>query len=106
MDEELFLREDYLQAAFNMFDKDRSGRIDFDELLAIVKGDGPSNALQEAAVSNAIHEIDVNGDGEIDLSEFILMMAKATEVEEQIKEGVMKEKEECEQCEECIKSKS
>lgn len=46
-----------------------------------MKGDSPANALEETAVAKAIEEVDVNGDGEIDLNEFILMMAKATAVE-------------------------
>ena len=67
-----------------MFDKDRSGRIDFNEILSIIRGDSPADALQETAVAKAIEEIDIDGDGEIDLNEFILMMAKATDVEQKI----------------------
>lgn len=33
MGEELFLREDYIQTAFNMFDKDKNGSIDFNEFV-------------------------------------------------------------------------
>jgi len=36
--EELFLREDYVEHAFKMFDKDRNGYIEKDEFLLVLKG--------------------------------------------------------------------
>ena len=37
IDERVYLREDYLRTAFNMFDKDGSGFIDSSELGALLK---------------------------------------------------------------------
>ena len=39
MDATTFLRESYLKTAFQMFDKDGSGKIDSDELLQLLAGD-------------------------------------------------------------------
>ena len=36
MDAQIFMRDDYLRNAFDMFDKDRSGRIDRNELMGIL----------------------------------------------------------------------
>ena len=39
MDANVFLREDYLRTAFRMFDKDNSGKIDNEEVIALLQGD-------------------------------------------------------------------
>lgn len=39
MDANVFLREDYLRTAFMMFDKDNSGKIDNEEVMALLGGD-------------------------------------------------------------------
>ena len=36
MDANVFMREDYLRTAFNMFDKDNSGKIDNEEVVALL----------------------------------------------------------------------
>lgn len=36
MDANVFMREDYLRTAFNMFDKDNSGKIDNEEVIALL----------------------------------------------------------------------
>lgn len=36
MDAKLYMREDYLRAAFAMFDKDNSGKIDNDEIISLL----------------------------------------------------------------------
>tara|TARA_B110000305_G_C19097558_1_gene473739 strand:+ start:297 stop:473 length:177 start_codon:yes stop_codon:yes gene_type:complete len=36
IDANIFMREDYLRTAFNMFDKDRSGKIDSEEVVALL----------------------------------------------------------------------
>ncbi len=33
MDAQIFMRDDYLRTAFDMFDRDKSGKIDKDEIL-------------------------------------------------------------------------
>jgi calcium-dependent protein kinase len=38
IDPKIFMREDYLKTAFNMFDKDGSGKIDAKEIAILLKG--------------------------------------------------------------------
>ena len=82
MDASLFMREEYLKAAFKMFDKDNSGCIDNQEIIELLSGEDMSNYVSKDAIAIAMHEIDENGDGEIDFSEFMAMMKKATEMDE------------------------
>lgn len=58
IDSNIFLREDYLKAAFRMFDKDGSGKIDNDEVVALLRGEDLSNFVSKDAISNAMKEID------------------------------------------------
>lgn len=39
MDAQVYLRDDYLRTAFTMFDKDGSGKIDKNEVLAMLQGE-------------------------------------------------------------------
>lgn len=78
LSEEIYMREDYFDAAFKMLDKDNSGKIDFNEMLSILGSDATKN---KRVVAEAIQEIDENGDGEISYQEFMLMMAKGTDIE-------------------------
>lgn len=49
-----------------MFDRDMSGKIDKDEIVALLSGDDLSNVVSKDAIGKAMKEIDQNGDGEID----------------------------------------
>lgn len=71
IDASLYMREDYLRTAFDMFDSDGSGKIDTEEIIAILSGDDLSNFVSKEAIRNAVTEIDANGDGEIDFEEFM-----------------------------------
>ena len=66
IDANIFMREDYLRTAFNMFDKDRSGKIDSEEVVALLQGEDIGNLVSSQAIGLAMKEIDANGDGEID----------------------------------------
>ena len=79
IDQQVFMREDYLRTAFNMFDKDGSGTIDNEEVIALLQGDDLQNLVSKDAIATAMKEIDQNGDGEIDFEEFMEMMRKASE---------------------------
>ena len=72
------MQEHYLRTAFNMFDKDGNGSIDNEELVALLQGEDLSHIVCKDSIKEAIKEIDINGDGEIDFAEFIEMMKKAT----------------------------
>jgi calcium-dependent protein kinase len=36
IDAQIFMRDDYLRTAFDMFDKDRSGKIDKNEIITLL----------------------------------------------------------------------
>ena len=67
------LKAEYKQT-FDMFDTDQSGRISSAELGQVMEqlGQTPTEADLHAMVS----EVDADGDGEINFEEFLMMMAK------------------------------
>jgi Ca2+-binding EF-hand superfamily protein len=74
------MRDDYLRTAFMMFDKDNSGKIDNEEVMALLNGEDLEAFVSKDAIGAAMKEIDENGDGEIDFEEFMAMMKKASSV--------------------------
>jgi Ca2+-binding EF-hand superfamily protein len=60
------MNEAYLKQVFDMFDKDGSGKIDNDEVVELLQGEGIGNIVPKEAIAKAIEEIDADGDGEID----------------------------------------
>jgi calcium-dependent protein kinase len=81
IDASVFMREDYLRTAFNMFDKDGSGKIDNEEVVALLSGEECGAFVSKDAIQQALKEIDANGDGEIDFEEFMEMMRKASKLD-------------------------
>lgn len=71
IDANIFMREDYLRTAFQMFDKDNSGKIDNEEVMNLLTGEDLGNLISKDAIGVAMKEIDENGDGEIDFEEFM-----------------------------------
>ena len=70
---EILLSSENLDKTFAVFDQDNSGKISVSELrdilgVAIISGNSDWEEL--------IKEVDSNGDGELDLSEFKSMMTK------------------------------
>ena len=61
-----------LEAAFKMFDKDSSGDITVDEIKAVLGQGNMDNEFWQ----DIIREVDQNGDGVIDLKEFMMLMSK------------------------------
>lgn len=57
-----------------MFDTDNSGKIDINELRVLLAGEEFKDLYTEKQLEAAINEVDKNGDGEIDFSEFMTMM--------------------------------
>lgn len=70
------MKDEYLKAAFMMFDKDNSGSIDQTEVVELLNGDELKSLASKEAIQTALKEIDANGDGEIDFEEFKQMMIK------------------------------
>jgi Ca2+-binding EF-hand superfamily protein len=67
-----------------MFDKDGSGKIDNEEVIALLSGEDLSSHVSKTAIASAMKEIDQNGDGEIDFEEFMAMMKKASEIDDKV----------------------
>ncbi|XP_059654132.1 calcium-dependent protein kinase 5 isoform X2 [Cornus florida] len=65
-------REEHLVAAFQYFDKDRSGYITVDELQQACAEHNMTDVLLE----DIIREVDQDNDGRIDYGEFVAMMQK------------------------------
>jgi len=63
-----------INETFKIFDKDKDGYITTKELGDIMKGLGQNPS--EAELQNLINEVDIEGNGTIDLKEFIGLMAK------------------------------
>lgn len=70
MNAQVFMRDEYLMTAFQMFDKDGSGKIDREEIIQLLQGDDMQNLVPQEELNRYIDEIDENGDGEIDFEEF------------------------------------
>lgn len=71
MNHNKYLSRDNLRAAFSVFDKDGSGFITTEE-LKMTLGDG--ELYDEDMWQKLIKEVDANGDGVIDLKEFVNLM--------------------------------
>jgi len=52
------MRDEYLQTAFNIFDKDGSGKIDKDEILQLLQGDDIQNLVPKEELVKYISEVD------------------------------------------------
>ncbi|KAL1510146.1 hypothetical protein AB1Y20_006478 [Prymnesium parvum] len=70
-------QEAELYEAFSLFDKDRSGYIDREELGLLMKSLGVD--LDQIALNNLYTEMDPSGDGQIDFKEFAQAMARDPE---------------------------
>jgi len=70
MDANVFMREDYLRTAFMMFDRDNSGKIDNEEVMALLNGEDLEAFVSKDAIGAAMKEIDENGDGVVSFEEF------------------------------------
>uniref|UniRef100_A0A7S3NFM7 EF-hand domain-containing protein n=1 Tax=Euplotes harpa TaxID=151035 RepID=A0A7S3NFM7_9SPIT len=76
MEQNMYLKEENLRTAFKMFDKDGSGKISIEEMKQVLGAGVDGQTEDEEEWNELIKEVDINGDGEIDFEEFILMMRK------------------------------
>jgi len=67
-------QEDLCWAAFRVFDVDGDGVISKAEMKQVLAVDGVSDAVGQEAIEALLKDVDKNGDGEIDFSEFMAMM--------------------------------
>lgn len=70
MDAQTYMRDDYLKTAFDMFDKDGSGKIDKTEIIQLLQGDDIQDLVAKEQIIKYIDAVDTNGDGELDFEEF------------------------------------
>lgn len=72
-------RAQVLENAFAVFDADKSGSLSATELKDILTREG-NNALSEADAQEIISTVDANGDGQLNISEFIQLMKSRADI--------------------------
>merc|ERR1712187_1078401 len=78
----------WVKEAFSLFDKDGDGTITTKELGTVMRSLGQNPT--EAELADMVNEVDADGNGTIDFSEFLTMMArkmKDSDTEEELKEA-------------------
>jgi len=73
LDKKLYTQEDMCWSAFRVFDKNGDGKISQDELKEVL-GDEDIQSEFHTSLAELMKQIDENGDGMIDFSEFMAMM--------------------------------
>ena len=79
LSELLWVRKNLLKFAFRFFDKDNSGKIDFEEIEKIFKKSVTNKERMEESLYKIIFEADINRDGKISFDEFSNIMKKMLE---------------------------
>lgn len=76
LDKKEYLQEDVCWAAFRVFDRNGDGKISNAELKLVLGDDSVGEAMHSSAetIAKIMEEVDTNGDGEIDFTEFMQMM--------------------------------
>ena len=71
--------------AFDLFDKDKDGTITAKELINVFKSFGQNPSEHE--INEMIAEVDIDGNGQIDFEEFVILMnkrSKETDYEDEV----------------------
>ena len=76
VDQDYFLSNNYLQFAFNYFDRDNSGELSIDEILKrfMQNSKNQRDPKVEKEIKDNFNQIDINHDGSISYQEFCKMM--------------------------------
>lgn len=64
--------DETIKDAFNLFDNDGSGAISMDEFRKVMSKEGAQMTDEE--IDEIIKEVDVNGDGQMNIDEFVTML--------------------------------
>jgi calcium-dependent protein kinase len=74
INKDMLLSEENLKMAFNLFDKDRSGKISANEIKQVLGHAASNKGIPDVFWKQVLGEIDDNNDGEVSYSEFKKMM--------------------------------
>jgi len=77
LDQRFYVKEDVCRQAFRVFDKDGDGHITTEELKAVLGDDEVEGVVGAATIQALMGQVDKDGDGTIDFSEFMEMMNNA-----------------------------
>ena len=83
--------EDDITALFRVLDQDSNGSISADELRLVMTYDGEK--ITDKEVDELIKEADSDGDGEINLEEFVMMVRAVGNSNVEIKKNIGKKEE-------------
>lgn len=73
------LQENACWAAFRVFDKNGDGQISRKELVEVLAGREVTSTVSQEQIDNILADVDQNGDGFIDFSEFMAMMKEGSQ---------------------------
>ena len=78
IDKQYFLSDNFLKFAFDYFDRNKNGRINFNEIKQIFYQNDKNKSSKEAQnqLSKNFQELDINGDGVLTFDEFTEMARK------------------------------
>jgi calcium-dependent protein kinase len=76
LDKRLYAKEDVCWSAFRVFDRNGDGHISQDELKLVLQDDKVESVVGQKAIADLLQDLDTNGDGQIDFTEFMEMMKK------------------------------